>query len=162
MATSISEQISAKLQTRLGVIDTGSGYETTTAGVVRPTRLGGFQPKDYLIVVTQGDIARNDELSHPGNPPAAAWDIPFMVAGILRTDETTTTASDTLKNQFWADCVKAINTGTDWYQWDSLAINSTITDVKDFQASDGSASGFFLTVLVTFRTDENNPYNVRA
>lgn len=164
MATSVPEQIALKVKTRLGLISTGSGYETTTTGVVRPTRIATFQPKDYQIVVTQGDLEPNPDLSHPGNPPAKAWDLPFLIAGILRTSELDTTASDSLKNQFGADVVKALGVPTsgDWAQWDGLAINSDVSGVEDYQSSDGAESGFKVTLVVTLRTDETNLYNVRA
>ena len=163
MATAISEQIAVKVKTRLGLINTDSGYETTTTGVIRATRQGDFQPKDYQIIVTQGTITRNEELSHPGNPPATAYDMPFQIAGVLRPSDDNATAADTLKNQFWGDCVKALTTGTAWYNWDGLAINTAPpTDVEDYQAEDGAAVGFRFILTVTFRTDENDPFTARA
>lgn len=161
MATSIAEQIAAKVQTRLTAISTGGGYETTAAQVVRPKRINTFQPKDYTLVVTQENIVAVPELSCPGNPPATAWRLSFLIAGVLRQSESDTTAIEKLKNQFWADCVKALNTGTSWWNWDGLAIDSTISDVGMFQDGDGSDAGFRMSLAVTFRTSENDPYTQR-
>lgn len=162
MATAVSERIAAVVATRLGLISTGAGYETTTSGVERPTVKGGFSPDDYQIVLTQGDITPDPELSHPGNPPATAWVMPIIIAGILRPSESDTTASDTLKNQFWADVVKAVTNATPWHTFGGLAINAAFGAVQNYQADDGSSSGFKVELLVTYRTDENDPYTVRA
>jgi len=161
MALPISEQIAVKVRTRLGLISTDNGYEVDVAGVYRPNKVAQFHPENYQVIVTQGDVSMNEELSHPGNPPATAWDLPFEIAGILRISDTNTTSLATHKNVFWADVVKALTDATAWYNWDQLAINSIISDVADYQDTDGN-SGFKLTLKVTFRTDETNPYNVRA
>lgn len=162
MATAVSEQIAVVVATRLGLISTGNGYETTASSVERPTVKGGFSPNDYQIVMTQGDITPDSELSHPGNPPATAWVMPIIIAGILRPSESDTTASDTLKNEFAADVIKSVGNATPWHTFGGLAINAAFGVVEDYQAPDGSGSGFKITLLVTFRTDETNLYNVRA
>ena len=162
MATSVAEQIAVIVKTRLGLISTTSGYETTTSGVKRPTQIATFRPEDYQIILTQGDITPNDEYSRPGNPPAQAWDMPFVIAAILRPSDESTTASDTLKNQFWADCVKALTNATPWHTFGGLAFNSKIGPVENYQSDDGSGSGFKLELMVQFRVDETNPYTARA
>lgn len=162
MATSVAEQIAVKVRTRLLLIDEDSGYETTAAAVERPRRVATFTPKDYNLILTQGNLSVVPELSHPGNPPATAWLLPFTIAGTLMPSSEVTTAVDTLKNQFWSDVVKALTNATSWHNWDGLAINSEISGVEDFQASDGSGAGFKVTLDVTFRTDEDDPYTVRG
>jgi hypothetical protein len=135
---------------------------TATGGVIRPTRIGGFQPKDYQLIITQGAKSPNDDLSCPGNPPAIAWDFPITIAGVLRQSETDETAIDTIKNTFEADVIKAINSGSAWWSWDGLAIDSKISGVSDYQAADGSGSGFEMTLTITYRVAENDPYEVMA
>lgn len=162
MAYPVSERIVQAVRTRLLTIDGTGDFETEVESVNRPRRISTFSPKDYQIVVTQGNMTHNVELSHPGNPPAQAWDLPIIIAGILRPSESNTTAIDTLKNTFGADCILALTDATAWHTFGGLAINSMISDVEDYQADDGSASGFKMTVLVTFRVDENNPYTVRG
>jgi len=96
MATSIAEQIAAKVQSRLLDISTTNSYETTASGVKRPTRLGGFRPEDYQLVILQGTITRLPESDHPGNPAGIARVLPFLIRGVLRQSESDSTGSDTL------------------------------------------------------------------
>jgi hypothetical protein len=161
MATAVAEQIVDKVRTRLGNIKVSGGYEVTVSEVVRPTRYGGFRPQDLQLVVTQGTLERNADLSHPGNPPATAWDLEIIVAGLLMPSESSTSKIDTLRNQFAADCIKAICTPqANWHNWDTLAILTEISTVEDVTTEE--SSGFKLTMTVTFRTDENSPYTVRS
>lgn len=162
MPEPISEQIAAKVKTRLELITTGNGYSLTASDVARPTRLGGFKPDDFLVLVNQGDIERNDELSHPGNPPATAWDMPFEIQAFLRTSEKSTVPVGTWKNRFWADIVKALNDDTAWYTWDGLAINSVIGTIEEITNTETGDSGVMVPLTVTFRTDETDPYTLRG
>jgi hypothetical protein len=162
MATPVSEQIVLKIKQRLQLIDEDSGYETTVAGtVVRPPRIWSGNPEDYQVVVTQGAMQINDELSHPGNPPATAWNMPIVIFGELRPSEDNTTAIDTLINEFASDAVKAICTpASSWYNWDSLAINTIIDNVEPIVGEE--ACGFKLEMTVIYRVTENDPYQVRG
>lgn len=153
MAEPVPERIAEHVRSRLAPIAAG--------GAIRPTRLGDFQPKDYQVVITQGDVIRNPALDCPGNPPAIARVIPFIVAGILRPSEKLTTPIATLKNEFWSTCVKAINTGSAWWNWNGLAIDSQVSDVENYSDEDGN-SGFHLNLRITFRTDENDLTVVRS
>ena len=163
MATAITEQIAAIVATRLAAISTGSGYETTVSGgVIRPTRLGGFQPKDYQIVFKQGDQEPMTEHDHPGNPPAVAWKVPFLIRGVLRTSELTSTAEDTLKNEFEADVRKSLAAGVAWWNFSGLAIDSGISGAEPYVSDDGTESGFQVTLDVTYRVSENDPYVSRT
>lgn len=162
MALPISEQIAVKVKTRLQELTVANGYETEASGVVRPTRLGGFVPRDYLIVITQLDAKHNLPLSCPGNPPAKAWDVQFVVAGLLKTSETITTAIATLKNTFSADVQKALcDPAASWHNWDGLALNSNVGEVIETAAEDGSLVGFHTILTITYRTDEADPYTLR-
>lgn len=161
MPTAISEQIVDKVRTRLGNIKVSGGYEVTVSEVVRPTRFGGFRPQHLQLVVTQGSLAKNQELSVPGNPPATAYDMEVNVAGLLMPSESATDKIDALRNQFAADVIKAICTPqASWHNWDTLAIDTQIGDVDDVTTEE--SSGFRVPVTVTFRTTENNPYQSRT
>lgn len=160
MAVTIAEQIARKVRTRLAAISTGSGYETTASQVVRPKRINSFQPKDYTIVVTQDTATEVPELSCPGNPPATAWQLPFVITGSVRPSEKDTTPVETYKNTFWADCVRAINTGTAWWNWDGLAIDSSVGDVESADDGEGETA-FQFRLFVTYRVSENDPYTQR-
>lgn len=161
MASPICERIAVKVKVRLGLIDEDDGYETTVSQVVRPTRLGGFTPKDYQLIVTQGNMIYNREQSRHGNPPAIAWVIPFIIAGVIKQNESDTTAVAALKNTFAADVIKAVTSVADWHNWDQLAIDTTFGNVDDYTGSDGQA-GFKIGMNVLFRVDEDDPYTARA
>ena len=161
MATAISEQIVDKVRTRLTGITVAGGYEVTVSEVVRPTRFGGFRPQNLQLIVTQGTLAKNQELSVPGNPPATAYDMEVVIAGLLMPTESTTSKIDALRNQFAADVIKAICTPqASWHNWDTLAIDTQIGDVEEDTTEE--TSGFKLSMIVTFRTTENNPYQSRT
>lgn len=152
MPEPIAEQIVATVKTRLEV------YTTTH----RSTREATWQPKDLVISVSQGDIVENDQLSYPGNPPAQAWDMEVIVAGLVKPSDSSTVAVDTYKNRFWAEIVKAANTGDAWHTWGGLAIDSRVGMVQDHTDDTGAIAGVKVIFTITFRTDENNPYNLRA
>lgn len=156
MATSVAEQIAVKVKTRLGLISTAAGYENTVSSVERPARIGTFQPKNYQLVLGQGNLELNEEIGYPGNPPALGWNQVFIIKAVLRQSENDSTANDTLKNQFTADVHKALTTvgSGDWAQWDGLAINTTLGTAEPYQ--DESESGFGLEVKVMFRTTEGD------
>ena len=161
MPTPILELILVELESRLGAISTGNGYETTTTGVVRQTRLGGFQPKNYQIVLKQENQTQNEGLSCPGSPPAIAWDLTVNIIGIVRASETETDSNDTLKNTFCADIIKSITSVANWHQMDGNAINSMVGTVEDFESPDGTATGFTLPLTIIYRVSETDPYERR-
>lgn len=152
MPEPVSEQIMQVVKTRL------AEYTTTH----RSTHVATWQPKDLVIVVSQGTITRNEELSCPGNPPAQAWDMEVIVAGLVKPSTEETTAVDTYKNRFWAEIVKAACAGDSWHTWGNLAINSVVGSVEDHTDGNGAFAGVKVGITITFRTDENNPFNVRA
>lgn len=152
MAEPVSELIMQEAKDRLSL------YTDT----YRSTQIATWQPKDLVIHVHQGEITKNEELSCPGNPPAQAWDMEIIVAGIVKPSDAETTPVDTFKNRFWAEIIKAAYDATNWHTWGGYAINTVAGDVTDYTADDGSTSGVQVTFLTTFRTDENNPFNWRA
>ena len=163
MPTAITEQIAVILKNRLAAISTASGYETTASGgVIRPTRMGGFQPKDYQIIINQGDKTPNESHHHPGNPPATAYDMTFQIACVLRPSELDSTFADTLKNQFEADVIKSLAQGVAWWNFGGLAIDSRVEAVMDYESDDGSQLGFAVDFVVTYRVSENDPYVSRT
>ena len=162
MATPISEQIAVVVRNRLAAISTGSGYETTTTGAIRPTKQGVTQPKDYQIIVKEGDKTENAELSHPGNPMAVAWNFPFLIRGIVRPSDTNTTALGTIKNTFEADVDKSLRSVANWHTFGGLAINATITQAVQEDSDDVGAGVFVMTLNVIYRVSETDPYTVRA
>lgn len=162
MALSVVEQIALKVKQRLQNVSSSNGYETTIAGnVVRPTRLWEGSPLNYQVIIAQGPMVRNEDLSYPANPPVVAYDLPFTIVGELRPSETDNTPIETLCNEFSADVHKAICTPVaDWHNWDGLAINTVIETVENTNSEEAAA--FKLEMTVTFRVAENNPFEARA
>ena len=161
MPTAVSEPILQKIATRLALITVVGGYEVTVSEVVRPTRYGGFRPQHLQLVVTQNNLNKNEELSAPGNPPATAWDMEVVIAGLLMPLESATDKIDALRMQFSSDVIKAICTPqASWHNWDTLAIDTVVGNVDDVTTEE--ASGFKVAITVTFRTTENNPYQSRT
>ena len=154
--TPIVEQIAQKVRQRLGVTE-------GVSNVVRPTRLGGFRPEDMQLHFVQGEKTKNVTLTCPGNPPAIAWNQPFMVRGELLASKEDRRPIDQLRNSFEADIQKALTTGTvgDWCQWDGLALYSEISNATPYTDSETTITGFEVTLLVIYRTLENDPYTQR-
>jgi len=176
MAIPIVEQIAQKILAALQSMDwegvgigvvgvtfgVGAGaFTSPTSGAVRPEQIATFQPKDYRIVITQGDMERIDAMSCPGNPPSQAWMVVFNIACIIRQSVDDVTPIDTLKNHFTSEVIQALTTDP-WPTWDGLAYNSYVRTIEQYQASDGSNAGHMLKLEVHYRTDENNPFSVRA
>jgi hypothetical protein len=154
----VSESILNTIKSRLQLITADNGYSRTVPAVIRPTQEGGYRPEPNLIVLTVGDITRIPELSFPGNPPATCWEMPVIIAGIVRS----TAIADQQKNRFWSDIVKALTNATPWHTFGGYAINAMISDVESYQADDGSSAGVKVTVTVHYRTSETDPGTVRA
>jgi hypothetical protein len=152
MSEPIVEQIMTNVRTRLAAYT--SAY--------RSPKIASWQPKDLTIAIYQGDITRNEEMSCPGNPPAQAWDLLAIVAGIVKPSDDDTTPVDRYKNRFWAEIVKAATNANQWHTWGGLAYDTVIGDVRDYTSDDGSASGISVEMLIRFRTDEDDPDVGRA
>lgn len=158
----VVDRISDVLFRRLQLLTAGYSVFTPVVEVIRPTRMGGFTPQHLQIVLTMGDKARNTELDCPGNPPAIAWDQTFNIRCHVMPSERDTTRVDEIVNAFAADVMQVVcDAGSQWHTFDGLAIESQWQDMQDIDA-DGSFVGVNVPITITFRTDENNPFNVRA
>jgi hypothetical protein len=152
MTEPVVEQIMANVRTRMAAAFTA----------FRSTRIATWQPKDLVVHVYQGSLVPNPELSCPGNPPATAYDLEAIVAGIVKPSDTSTVAIDTFRNRMGADIVKAATDAALWHQWGGLAINTTIGTVEEYVEETGGLSGVMVRFKITFRVDEDDPYAVRA
>lgn len=146
----VAERIAEIIADRLAILG-------PIGGVIRPTRHADHEIKDYQIVLTQGTKTPSDEFSCPGNPALIAYELPFEIACILRPSELETQAADTLRNQFELDVIQSLTIGNDWWTMNGLSIDSRISSAVPYQDSDGSSSGFELTLTIIFRVAENNP-----
>ena len=128
----------------------------------RSTRVATWQPKDLVVHVHQGSLIPNVELSCPGNPPATAYDLEAIVAGIVKPSDAETTPIDTFRNRMGADIVKAATDADNWHQWGGLAINTVHGPIEDYMDETGGCAGVMVRFTITFRVDENDPYQVRG
>lgn len=162
----VSERIASVLFGRLQFLAAQYSVYTPASEVIRPTRLGGYTPKHLQIVLTQEAPAINEELGCPGNPPATAFDLLFNIRCHVLPSEKDITVVDEIINTFAADVVMVVTDEVThdqgpWYTMNDLAINAEFQTQEAIEP-DGSFVGVNVPLLVTYRTDENNPYNVRA
>jgi len=137
-------------------------YNTAVSSVIRPARNGGeFNIQNLQIVVRQGADEIIDELSYPGNPPAIAHKQTFNLRCHVLLSERNTDSVESTINTFQADVIKCLTTGNEWYRFGTSAVDAPIGAVEPIN-EDGGIDGFNLPVYITYRVDENNPYNVRA
>ncbi|HQX53489.1 MAG TPA: hypothetical protein PLY87_22830 [Planctomycetaceae bacterium] len=153
MTEPIVEQIMANVKSRMDAV---------FAAAYRSTQVATWQPKDLVVHVHQGALIPNAELSCPGNPPAQAYDLEAIIAGIVKPSDRETIAVDTFRNRMGAEIIRAATNAELWHQWGSLAINTTIGPVEDYTEESGGFAGVMVRFRITFRTDEDDPYTVRA
>jgi hypothetical protein len=85
-----------------------------------------------------------------------------IVAGIVKPSDSSTVAIDTFRNRMGADIVKAATNATNWHQWDGLAINTVHGPIEEYTEETGGLAGVMVKFTITFRVDEDDPYQVRA
>lgn len=158
----IGERIAVEIYTRLLKLLGGSSTRARFREVHRPKRLESVTPKHMQIILTQNEPVPVPELSLPGNPPATAWRHRFNVRVHTMPSEHDPQAGDTFNNYAAADIRKALTVpASSWWQWDGLAINTEFEAIEGID-SDGTFDGFNLPMAVIYRTDENDPYTLRA
>lgn len=152
MSEPVAERIMANVRSRMAAFATA----------YRSTRVATWQPKDLVVHVHQGTITANAELSCPGNPPAQAYELQAIVAGIVKPSDLSTVAVDTFKNRLSANIIKAATDADQWHTWGDLAFNTEIGDTEDYTDESGAVAGVMVNFTIYFRTAENDPYTVRA
>jgi hypothetical protein len=157
----VTEQIWEELYSRLTVLTSGS-EQTTVSEIVRPTRLGTFTPKDLQIVVVQANPELVPELMCPGNPPAEAWRQVFNLYLHIMPSESDEEVIDSIRSRFIADVRRVVCTpsGT-WHTFGGWSINAEWLSMENIESGE-SCGGVVMPIAITYRTDEGNPYNVRA
>lgn len=161
MSSPIVELIALEIKDRVEQVTVANGYNTTIHSVHRP----GWTPTqsivDGLVILVTGDAIRNEELSSQGNPPAVAWDQNFHLLCYVRPDDTDDTPVDSLIAVFASDVMKSVCVPEEsWMHFDNNAINAMWT-ANERMENDGTYDGFVLTLTVTYRTEETDPYTVR-
>jgi hypothetical protein len=163
----VIESIAVELMRRLAEITTDNEYTFTVDSVVRPDRIGvEVNPVDAGIVVVQADSVRTPDLDYPGNPPALAYSTIFEVHCFVRLSDKSDNDYQEIQSDRGAQIIKAITSeATDpgrWFSFEENATNTELGDVKNFSISEGNHNGVTVAMTVTYRVDENNPYNARS
>lgn len=161
MAVPIIEQIARKIKARLEEITIANGY-TWAASVKRPTRIGGFTPKDKEVILFQLSRELAEEPNTEGASEAVEWWDTFAALVYALDSDESTDPIDTLVNQRQADVEKALHTChpdetvTDWARIDGLALDSNFGEPQPFEGADFSGVGVLMRVH--YRVKENDPY----
>lgn len=164
---SVIEKIAVEIMRRLERISIDNGYVFTPYAVTRPKRQAeDLSPEDGNIQLTQKDSVRNEDMSHPGNPPAIAYDVEFEINCFVRTSDFEDSDYDTIQNDRCCQVVKAITNEAEdpnrWYTFDDNAIIADFGSFRPYPQSDGNHNGITIPLMVTYRVSENNHYQVRA
>lgn len=152
MTEPVVEQIMANVRTRMA-----AAFDNA----YRSTRLATWQPKDLVVHVHQGSVTPNPEMSCPGNPPATAYDLEAIVAGIVKPSDSSTVAIDTFRNRMGSDIIDAATDAESWHQWGGLAINTVHGSIEPYTEETGGLCGVMVRFLITYRVSENDQYTVR-
>lgn len=162
MSLTVLETIAVALFNRLDAMVDSDDYNTEVSDVIRPPRNGGEMTVEHLqIVMRQGPDEIIDELSYPGNPPAIAHRQTFNLRCHVSLSERDLDSPESTINAFQADVIKCLTAGTNWHQSYGSCIDATIGAAEPIN-EDGGTDGFNLPVYITYRVDENNPYNART
>ena len=153
----ISDELFARLETLVSVPNDG----IVIVGVVRPTRIGNYTPTHLLIVQTKGESVRVPESDCPGNPPAVAYSQTFNVRCHIAPSEKDPTPVERYEEVIEAAIHKAVRNTSLWHRFAGQSFNAEIM-ASEMVTGEGGYEGINVPVVVTYRHDEGNPYNVRA
>lgn len=153
MPEPVIEQIAEALKERLESITVANGYAFDVTSVIRATKTDETDPAHLTLWITQGDEEPNDGIAYPGNPPAVGWDVPFTLSLVVSDDSYSV---DQWRNIGKAAIEKAIKSPNNWHNWEGLAIDTMIEASAPHTEDDGTS--IKLTVVVSYRTPENDPY----
>ena len=134
------------------------------AEVVSPNLLDEYRPKDKQAIVSAIATNENPELSCQGNPPAKAWNVEFSIIAVVRQSSNDSANIENKLMDFTGDVLKGITTDTggySWWQFAGNAINANLQSITKEISPDGSMMTNTISILVTYRTDEDNPFNRR-
>lgn len=165
MSDSIPERIALELIDRLENITTVNGYIFNVASVDRMTKdsLDGWTPRNLAIAVVQDDELPNDEHTHAGNPAAMAYDVTFNLHGFVRPSDHATETFSSTENAMVAAIKKAVvNNDTSWQTFGGISILADWVTTSPFQSPEGDHRGVTVSLVVTYRISETDPFTPRA
>jgi len=163
MPLALNEQISLVLKGRLeAMIGDTATYPIDVCEVIRPTRSIDWTPRDRQIVLVQGQPEIVEELMRPGNPPATASRQTYHIRCHLLPSERQAETIDEMLNMFHADVVRAVCSGSStWHTFGGLAVDAQWKS-PEYVSADGGIDGVNVPIAITYRTDEDDPTEVRA
>jgi len=166
-AVPVPELIAAEIVSRLEAITILGGYEFNVGDVVRPNRQGtNFVVRSLTMLVVLGDMRRNYDLGHEGNPPANAYDLDINLHMIGDVSTASSGSYQTKPNDMAAAAIKAISQEAAdpsmWYTMAGNSIHSEITSIENYSSFAGDHSGAVVILTTTFRVSETDPFTVRA
>ena len=148
----IVEQIAQAIEARLKTITTDNGYQFTVAGVARPTREGGYKPRDKLLVLQQENPEEADD------QPAMyrQWWQPWRIDLYVKPPDKSITPIDQTVNIYRAEVEKALLTDR---TFGGLALDARIRPQIDWETVDGAFEGTSIMLAVLYRHLETDPYD---
>jgi hypothetical protein len=156
----VKERIALEVHRRLDRITTARGY-AFDAVVSRPTRIGGWAPKDKSVVLFQGDCQYIEVTE--GNPGLIHWIQTFGIGVLAIESDTSTNPIHTLINVREAEthralvtCIPSETGSTDWAKFNGMSFNAEFGDAEDLPFP--GFSGTAMRLDVEFRHPENDPY----
>jgi len=149
VAVSILEQIAQAVKAKLDELIT-SGVALT---VDRPTRLGApSKLKDKSLYLYQDDPIK-DESAPQG---FIQWEQPFLTDCYVVLSDTDESAVDTTINEIRAQVEKKLREDP---TFGCLAVDARIEEPQMFAEINGSFAGVMVTLVVLYRTREDDPYS---
>ena len=157
----ILERITSELFDRLQLLVVGTD-EWKATEVIRPKRLAEYTPQHRQILLLLGEEEEPEDQLRPGNPPAITKIQTYLIVCNLMPSELDPTPIETYEARVVAQVVIAVTqAGTQWHNFNGLAINSEFGASQAIEAS-GGVAGVVVPLKVTYRTSEWNPYEARV
>ena len=168
MATPVLQLIKDVLLARLKNITRANGYAFNVGEVKYISRnKDEYSPEPRDILIEQVGQEEVEEHFRPGNPPAVAYDISFVIHGFaLQLDEHISepgiTDNSVTEPEMIAAVRKAVtnNSATDWFQFGGNSIDARFNDVAPFDGP--GQDGVTNTLTILYRTSELDATVVRS
>lgn len=161
----VNERITQEVLERLRLLTAGYSDYFRSPHVKREIFHNTEPPQNYGIILTQGNDERLPENDCSGNPPALAYRLPLMIRCRIMPSETDPTPVDTYSNVIAAEVQRVVcddsYMATSWYTMNDLAFDSQ-WGAPEFVGGDGGFEGIAVSLFVSYRVSEGNPFEVRS
>lgn len=162
MLLAIPERIAQEIIDRLKEIQIVNSYDFDITDVIRPDRVArNWTPKNFRVLLVQGNEERMPELDHEGNPPAICWQIEYQIKMFLRDLDKSEIAHAVSENRAAANIRKAITNNSMWYTMNDVALFAEFGSTEPFISNEGDHQGVSIPLTVTYRASETDPFEVR-